>query len=97
MPERAGASGMKSTSICGSEVVLVELLVFSEELLMFSEELLDEPLEIAEDDVIPELIISNGFCGVVSPLHAVKVSAIAAAVTALKIFLIFISLPFQQL
>ena len=86
MPERAGDSGMESTSICGSGVVLVELLVFSE-----------EPLEFAEDDVIPELIISNGFCGVVSPLHAVKVSAIAAAVTALKIFLIFISLPFQQL
>ena len=43
--------------------MLVELLVFSE-----------EPLEFAEDDVIPELIISNGFCGVVSPLHAVRVA-----------------------
>ena len=69
-----------------SELELEELL-----------ELDDELLELAEDDVIPELIISNEFCGVVSPLHAVKVSAIAAAVAALKNFLIFISLPFQQL
>ena len=57
-----------------------------------------EPLEIAEDEEEPELKTSNGLLVVSPSLHAVKVSTIAAAETALKIFLIFIAffVPFHK-
>lgn len=62
-----------------------------DELFDFSEDEVDELLEITEDDEELELKMSNGLLVVSPSLHAVKVRTIAAAVTVLKIFLIFIA------